>query len=221
MQSNTILVIIWFVALVVLAVLMWWTSRSRNQETDESEDVVDVPVMPNYDHYWVRMDSSSNFTLDQEIEVIKADKKCHSVNDCIIEEHFPSPQVGGPDSDLESESRILDFARKQNRDKIKIFLVPLNKKVIGIGVFKHMDELGLRSGCIKELIALGKVFPEIHLKTVLAAFGSVWEQSGERRLVPYFEFNGATYDIYLDSDKKILANELDENWYAIAVSKEL
>ena len=29
------------------------------------------------------------------------------------------------------------------------------------------------------------------------------------------------YGVYLDLDKKIMANELDENWFAIAVSKEV
>lgn len=196
------LVLLWFGALAALIILMWLTNVADSQEEKESEDgVVDEPVMPNYDHYWVYMDSTSNFTLDQEVEVIKADKKCHSVNSGITEEHYPSQQT--------------DVG-----DKIKIFLIPLNKGVRDIGVFKHMDEFDLRPGSIKELIALGKVFPEIHLKTVLVAFGSVWEQSSERQLVPYYEFYGAMYDIYLDLEKKILANELDENWYAIAVSKD-
>ena len=202
MQSASNFVLLWLAACVVLVVLMWLTSRSYNQETDEFEDAEDVPVMPNYDHYWVRIDPASNLTLDQEIEVIKADKKCHSVNGDITEAHYPSQQTGVS-------------------GKIKVILVPLNKEVIGIGVFKHLDNLGLRPGRIKELIALGKVFPEIHLKTVLVAFGSVWEQSSERRLVPYFEFDGAMYGVYFDLDKKIMANELDENWFAIAVSKEV
>lgn len=195
--------LLWLGFLVVFIVLMLLEIRFSSQEEEPEEDAADEPVIPDYDFYRVRMDYTANLTLGQRIESLKTNGKCKckSVNNCITEEHYPITQAGVS-------------------GKIKIFLVPLNKEVKDAGLLQHLDKFGLRLGRIEELLEVGKVFPEIQRKSVLIAFGSVWEQSSEDRLVPYLEFEGALYDIYLDKDQKILANESHENWYVIAVPKD-
>jgi len=199
-QSIYSFVLVWLVALVGLLILMSLKNVEGSQEEESEDEAADEPVMPDYDHYLVSA-GSSNHTLDQRVESIKADGRCHYLNSGITGEHFPGQQIGVS-------------------GKVKIILVPLkNKEVKELGLFEYMNKFGLRPGRIDEVIDLSQVYPEIHRKTVLIAFGSVWEQSSEHRLVPYFEFNGAMYGMYLGKDKDILANKSDDDCFAIAVSK--
>lgn len=204
--SGTVFVLLWLLfvaAFIVLMRLSCYVEVCRQAEEDEPEDeAVDEPIMPNFDHYLVSVDSAPILTLDQEVQAMKTDGKCHYMNSDVTGEHFPDQQtsVSG---------------------KIKIFLIPLkNEEVKEIGLYEYLSKFGLRHGVIRELNGVRKVYPEIHRKTVLIAFGSVWEQADERRLVSYVEFDGAMYGMYLGKEQDVLANKSDDDCYAIAVKKE-
>lgn len=122
-----------------------------------------MPVAHDYATYMVSVDYSR--TLGDMIAAGKYDL----FNNNIVEENFPiqrTPDVQNGDSEI-----VLVHLNKggHNTDKI----------------LRHMDVLGLRSGRIEHLLALGEKHPNLQMDFSIIAPGSVWVDSDGRRLVPY------------------------------------
>lgn len=76
-----------------------------------------------------------------------------------------------------------------------------------------MRKAGFRPALIEDLLALGAEYPELQKQFPIVALGSVWQDPGGRRRVPYLRWDGGGRDL----DLYWFGDDWDERWRFAAV----
>lgn len=117
-----------------------------------------------------------NYDLSRE-KMNKAGKY-EFVNENITEKNFPIENKGQVDTDL--------------------VLVHFGKSMSSNNVLKELEKLNLRPANLSELSAFGAKFPQKQREFPIIALGSVWDDSGDGRNVPYLRKGASGRYLCLD-----------------------
>jgi hypothetical protein len=116
-------------------------------------------VAPNLTPYVVTVDY--NRSLPEMIAAGRYDRADRE----ITAEHFP----------LTGEGKV----------EMALILVHFNRNILVDDALTVMDQLGLRSAVLPELLALGEMHPAVQKEFPIIAFGSIWEERTCLYRVPY------------------------------------
>ena len=109
------------------------------------------------------------------VERLIRDGRYDWVNSDITSHNFPSSEKG--------------------KAAVDVFLVNFDRNISSEDAIREMGVQGLRPASLKELLALGVVYPNLQRENPIVALGSTWRYPGGSLNVPYLD--GHVLDRYL------------------------
>ena len=111
-----------------------------------------------------------------------------------VEEMVKSGRYDRANRDIASEH----FPTKRTRKtESEVELVHLKRRVSTDEALEELDRMGCRPAELRELLAFGEKYPDVQREFPVVALGSVWQDPGGYRNIPYLYRDGSNRDLLL------------------------
>ncbi len=103
-----------------------------------------------------------------------------------VEEMVQAGKYDWKNSDISSKNFPV---KRREPGKVEVHLIHFNRAISSDDAIKELDRMGFRLAELPELLALGAQHPDEQKKYPIIALGSVWQDPGGDRDVPYLVRN--------------------------------